>query len=214
MAGLSKKIGLFGGSFDPVHLGHLILAQDLIEFCAFDRLYLIPARHAPLREGGPEASAEQRLELLQLATADQDRIGVLDLELERPGISYTVDTVRRLRERWPEENLYWIIGADQLQKLAQWKSIEALGGLCEFLVLSRPGYAPEPPAALPASVSWRLVNQRALEISSSEIRCRLREGRVVDHLLPVPVARRIAELKLYQNLNLNTHQSTAYGSSS
>lgn len=214
MAGSSRKIALFGGSFDPVHHGHLILAHDALDAFALDRIYFIPAGCAPLRDEAPSASSEERLNLLRLATSDEERFGVLDLEIRRGGTSYTVDTVRELRREWAGDRLYWIIGADQLRQLDQWHEVSRLAQLCTFLVMSRPGYALEAPDNLPEGLVWYPLPARQLDISSSEIRSRLAQGKTVRHLVPERACARIEELGLYQNLRKDTEQNIAYGSSS
>jgi nicotinate-nucleotide adenylyltransferase len=133
----AMKIGFLGGSFDPVHLGHLAIAQDALEGAGLDRVDFIPAAVSPLKGRELTATAAQRLEMVRLAIAGDARFGVLDLELRRGGTSYTVDTVRELRALFPGAELFWVIGADQLARLAEWKEIGELVRLVEFVHLAR-----------------------------------------------------------------------------
>ena len=131
------KLGFLGGSFDPVHLGHLLIAQDALEGLRLDRVDFIPAAVPPLKARELTATPEQRLAMLRLALEDDARFGVLDLELRRGGMSYTVDTARELRWRFPDAILFWVLGTDQVQRLAEWKDIGELAGLVEFVHLAR-----------------------------------------------------------------------------
>jgi nicotinate-nucleotide adenylyltransferase len=173
------NIGLFGGSFDPVHIGHLRAAQDAFERCGLDKLLFIPAGHAPLK--GPErASGLHRIAMLQAVTDGDPRYGVSDFELSRDGPSYTVDTLEHFRAIWPDDRLFWIIGADQLGKLMRWKAADRLRDLAEFICLERPGFDPEEPTGF----SVHRVSGHETEVSSSEIRERIDRGLSVDGLVP------------------------------
>jgi nicotinate-nucleotide adenylyltransferase len=120
------KIGFLGGSFDPVHFGHLLAAQDAYEQCKLDRLILVPAAKAPLKPNDETCSTEDRLALLRAAVEWDKRFEVSDIELRRGGVSYTIDSVRHFRALYPNDELYWIIGGDQLPKLHLWKDIAEL----------------------------------------------------------------------------------------
>ncbi len=188
------RIGVLGGSFDPVHLGHLTIARDARERMGLDRVVFMPAAHAPLKEREPGLAAPLRVELLRAALASEPGMEVSTLELERGGTSYTIDTARALRRLHPEAELFWIIGADQAARLADWREIGALAELVEFIVLDRPG-VPAPTAG-PARLH-RLEGHR-IEISSSEIRRRILLGLPARHFLPAPVADRIEKDELYR----------------
>ncbi len=191
------KIGLLGGSFDPLHIGHLVIAQDALEGLGLDRVDFIPAAESPLKGRELTASAEHRLEMLRLATEGDARFGVLDLELKRGGMSYTVDTVRTLADRSPGDRHYWILGSDQLQRLAEWKSIGALVGLVEFVHLFRPGVGP---AVAPPIPGLRLhsVPGHEIAISSSELRDRVSRGLPLVPFMPMKVAEFIATHSIYR----------------
>jgi len=196
-AAAPRRLGVMGGSFDPVHLGHMIAAQDAREALGLDRVIFMPAAHAPLKDAAPRVSDAVRLELLRAAVAGDPALEVSALELERGGVSYTIDTARALRHAHPVDSLFWIIGTDQAARLAQWREIGALGALVQFIVLTRPGHA-APAQAAPAGVTLHPVTAHAVEISSSEIRARLAAGRPVRWFLPAPVADRIEAGHLYR----------------
>jgi nicotinate-nucleotide adenylyltransferase len=189
-----RRTGIFGGSFDPVHLGHLIAAQDALEGLALDRVVFVPAAQAPLREGSPGIAAPARLELLRLAIAGDPGFEVSPIEIDRGGTSYSIETARALRVLWPDDRLFWIIGGDQAARLSQWRAIEELAGIVEFIVLERPGCAYDAPSV--PGLRLHLVSAHAIQISSSDIRRRLSAGLPVHHFLPAAVARRLGREKL------------------
>lgn len=194
-----RRLGVMGGSFDPVHLGHLIAAQDAREALDLDRVIFMPAAHAPLRDQAPRVSDGERLELLRVAVGADPACEISTLELERGGVSYTIDTARALRHAHPVDSLFWIIGSDQAARLAQWREIGVLAQLVEFIVLTRPGYTASP-AGLPDAVRLHPVTAHVCEISSSEIRSRIAAGRPVRWFLPAPVAERIESQNLYREV--------------
>ena len=190
------KIGILGGSFDPVHFGHLIIARDVLEQMELDRLFFVPAARVPLKANAPQASDAKRLAMLEIAIEDDPRFGVLDLELRSGGVSYTFNTVRALRKRWPTDQLYWIIGADQLMQLDRWYSIRKLAAWISFISIDRPGYPNTPPKSLPA-LKLLPVKAHSLDISSSEIRSRVARGLSIRYLLPDKIAVYIEDHNLY-----------------
>jgi nicotinate-nucleotide adenylyltransferase len=191
------KIGFLGGSFDPVHFGHLIAAQDAYEQHQLDRLFLVPAAQAPLKPDDVQCSTEDRLAMLHAAVEWDDRFEVSDYELRKGGVSYTIDSVRHFRELFPDDDLYWIIGGDQLPKLHLWKAIEELAKLVEFIFLERPGH---PVKATPAVPGLRLhrCDGHLVEISSTELRERIRLGLSLDYFVPHKAIVHIAEKRLYR----------------
>lgn len=185
------KLGLFGGSFNPVHHGHLITATRAAEAAGLDRVLFIPAAQSPLKNGGDQAPAKDRAAMLRLALRGNRRFGFSGLELARGGISYTIDTLREIRRMTPAR-LYLILGADAARLLSRWKSIQEIRRLASFLVVARPG------DRLPARLSGgRIVRAPLVEISSSEIRDRVRKGLSIEYLLPKPVERYIFQKGLY-----------------
>ena len=192
------KIGFLGGSFDPLHLGHLVIAQDALEGAGLDRVDFIPAAVSPLKGRELTATAAQRLEMVRLAVAGDPRFGVLDLELRRGGTSYTVDTVRELRGRLPGAELYWVIGTDQMVRLAEWKDIGELVRLVEFVHLTRPGVAEAAPPAIPGLKLHRVAGHE-VAISSSELRERANRGLPLWPFVPLKVADFIEAQSLYRS---------------
>lgn len=195
---MPRRIGVLGGSFDPVHLGHLIAAQDAREALSLDKVVFMPTAQAPLKDRAPGVTSADRLGLLRAAVAEEPAFEVSTLELDRGGVSYTIDTARALRHAHPVDSLFWIIGADQAAQLAQWREIGALAGLVEFIVLARPGYTPPAPDRVPAGVVLHPVTAHVVEISSSEIRRRIAAGLPVRWFLPAAVAHRVESENLYR----------------
>jgi len=191
------KIGFLGGSFDPVHFGHLLAAQDARERHGLDRVVFVPAFHAPLRGSDePRAPAPDRLAMLQAAVAGDRRFEVSDFELARGGVSYTIDSARHFRGLYPQDELYWIIGGDQLPRLSLWKDVAALAKLIEFIVMERPGFSLEGAPAVPGLRLHRYEGH-VFAISSTELRERAGRGLPLDYFVPPKVAALIEEKELY-----------------
>jgi len=191
------KIGIFGGTFDPVHNGHLTAARDAAAQLNLDRVVLVPAARAPLKEDGLSANAADRLAMLRAAVGHDPLFEVSDFEVRRGGVSYTIDTVRYFRERLPDAALHLIIGADQWSQLGKWKDAGEIARQVTLVVVERPGSVIGPPPKGVADLKWQRCEGHRLEIASSDIRARLRAGRPVDSLLPPVVAAYINERKLY-----------------
>ncbi len=192
------KIGLMGGSFDPVHFGHLIAAQDAVEQHQLDRLILVPAAQAPLKPQEVSSSGPDRLAMLRAATDWDHRFEVSDLEIRRGGVSYTIDSVRHFRAQFPNDDLFWIIGGDQLPKLHLWRSIEELAQLVEFIFLERPGHPPKPAPTTIPGLRLHRCDGHLIEISSTELRDRVRRGLSLDYFVPHKAIVYIREKQLYR----------------
>ncbi len=190
-----KRIGLFGGSFDPVHIGHLLVAQAACEELALDRLFFIPAAQSPFKPESPPTPSTLRLRMLRLALAGRLNCEIDDQEIQRGGTSFTIETVRAYAARFPQTELSYLIGADHVPTLPKWREADELARLVEFVVIPRPG---EVPAASPASFRIRVLGGWPIRLSSSEIRARVRSGLRVDHLVPPGVAEVIHEAGLYR----------------
>jgi nicotinate-nucleotide adenylyltransferase len=188
------RIGLFGGSFDPVHLGHLLVAQAAREELRLDRLFFIPAAQSPFKPEGQPTPAPLRLRLLRLALTGLEWCELDDQEIRRGGISYTIDTARNYTKRFPEAELFYLIGADHLQQLPKWRQAPELAGLVEMAVIPRPGQSV---TVLPAPFSGRTLVGFPLGVSSSQIRTRIKSGLPIDHLVPPAVAESIRNNRLY-----------------
>lgn len=193
----SVKIGFLGGSFDPVHFGHLLAAQDAYEQHKLDRLILVPAAQAPLKPNDVQSSIEDRLAMLRASIEWDARFEISDLELRRGGVSYTIDSVRHFRAMYPNDELYWIIGGDQLPQLHLWKDVTELAKLVEFIFLERPGY---PIKARPEIPGLRLhrCDGHLLAISSTELRERTRKNLSLDYFVPHKAIVYIKEHSLYR----------------
>lgn len=215
------KLGLFGGSFDPVHLGHLLVAQAAREELGLDRLFFIPAAQSPFKPERGLAPAPERLRLLRLALAGMPWCEIDEQEIRRGGVSYTIDTLRDYSRRFPGATLFYLVGTDHALKLPQWREAADLARLAEFVVIDRPGdpvesMAASQPAAgpdnaspaaaageagmstrVPAPFRGRNLKGFRLGVSSSQIRSRVKAGLSIDHLVPRPVAEAIANNRLY-----------------
>jgi nicotinate-nucleotide adenylyltransferase len=191
------KIGFMGGSFDPVHCGHLQAARDACKFVRLARVIFVPAAHAPLKSSAPQASAADRLAMLRAAIKGEPRFAVSDHEIRQGGVSYTIDTMRHFRAEFPGARLHWIIGADQLARLPQWREIDALAKLVHFVVMDRPGTVVRPPAALPR-LRWSFCAGHRLALSSTALRARVRRGWPIDRLTPHKVIELIRQRGLYR----------------
>lgn len=187
-------LGIFGGTFDPVHNGHLMLADAALSELQLDRLYLVPAAQSPFKPEDTPTGNGARLELLQLAFADHDRCEIDPQELQRGGTSYTIDTLREYTARHPNATLTCLIGADHVPTLPQWRDAAQLSELAQFAAVLRPG---EPPAAFPAPFRGQWLQGQPVDIAASDIRVRVRSGQDIQHLVPAPVAGAIAKHQLY-----------------
>lgn len=191
-----ERLGLFGGSFDPVHQGHLLVAQAACEELALERLFFIPAAQSPFKPDGNPAPANQRLRLLRLALAGQNHYEIDEQEIKRGGISYTIDTVRDYAGRFPSAQLFYLIGADHIPQLPKWRLAEELARLVEFVVIPRPG---ETAGSLQPPFRLRTLKGFPLGVSSSQIRARVGAGLPIDLLVPAAVAEAIRGDGIYQD---------------
>ena len=186
------RLGLYGGTFDPVHLGHLILAHDALEQLKLDAVLFIPARQSPFKPGKTGANEKQRLAMLKLALKGREKFWLSRCELDRPAPSYAIDTAAEIHEAFPHAKLHWLIGADQLPDLHRWHRVAELKKLVTFALLPRG----EAPHRLPAGV-LSLPRPRRVDISATEIRLRVKSNLPIDHLVPAPVAAYIVRHQLY-----------------
>ena len=190
----TSRLGLYGGSFDPVHCGHLLVAQAAREELSLTRLYFIPAAQSPFKPELAPAPAPERVRLLRLALVGRSWCEIDEQELARGGVSYSIDTVRDYARRHPGAELHYLIGADHVPTLAAWREAEALAALVRFVVIPRPG---QRPTCLPAPFRGQELVGFPLGVSSSQIRERLRQGRSVQGLVPETVADAIQNSGLY-----------------
>lgn len=200
-----RRIALFGGTFDPVHLGHTRVAEVAAEQLGAERVIFIPAKCSPLKGFLPHASDEDRLMMVTLAVAGNGRFAVSDCELKRPAPSFTIDTVRQFkREYGAQTAIHWLLGADSVPDLAHWYQIRELIDECNLTTMLRPGYAPDFDRFEPmwgarrvAKLKQDVVRTPLIDISSTEIRRRLAEGEEVGGMLHPEVLKYIQERHLY-----------------
>ncbi|MDD5483685.1 MAG: nicotinate-nucleotide adenylyltransferase [Kiritimatiellae bacterium] len=203
---MQRRIGIFGGTFNPVHLGHLILAQDALEVFDLERILFVPCNLPPHKDAARLVSSSHRAAMLERALEDNPDFEVCDLEIRMGGTNYSIDTVRRLRKACPGCELFFIIGSDSLLELHQWKEINELAKLCRFATFIRPGFEIKKTAGadlkLDPVLSRELIENIAavhqIDISSSDIRHRIAEGMNIRYLVPGAVAVYIAEHNLYK----------------
>ncbi|MFC4811298.1 nicotinate-nucleotide adenylyltransferase [Paenibacillus sp. GCM10023250] len=192
------KVGFMGGTFDPIHYGHLLAAETAREACGLDEVWFVPSGHPPLKEHGPVADGDSRLEMVYRAIDFQPYFRAMNLELEREGTSYTVDTIQALAGQYPGRAFSIIIGADRVNDLAQWHDIDALAQLASFIGVTRAGETLELDR-LPASIADKLtvVEMPRIDISSTAIRERAAAGRSIRFLVPDKVHSFIRRNGLY-----------------
>lgn len=187
-------IGLFGGSFDPIHLGHLIVGRAVAEALGLEALRFMPTGEQPLKRGRHVASAAQRVAMVAAAVEGEPGLSLERIEADRLGASYTVDTLRALRAREPGREFVVLLGADAAADLDQWHEVAALPGLARLVAFTRAG------AARPSHpLLHQVVEAPAVEISSTAIRRRVAAGRSIRYLVPEAVAEYIAAQGLYRN---------------
>ena len=198
------KVGIFGGTFDPVHNAHIGIAKNAVESFALDRLLFMPCAVPPHKPGRITAPAEDRLAMLRIAAAEVPGAEVSSFEINKGGLSYTVETLEILRRDHPEWDIWFIIGMDSLNNLHKWKRCEELPGLCTFATMMRPeqktpveivpGFSPEVSRRLLAHVAHGPM----IDVSSSEIRLRIAKNLPIEYLVPRAVAEYIREHRLYE----------------
>lgn len=205
MAPSVKRLGIFGGTFNPPHLGHLRIAQEAWYRYQLDEVLFIPAAQNPLKDESPAdyISAAQRLDLLETALEPDARFTVDTLELDRGGNSYTIDTLRAIHGLQPQRELYLILGADAALTLPNWKDIKLFGSICMMVICNRPG-AGDLSAGLPQELEelglrWEFMPLPLLDISSSDLRKRIRSGKPIRYLVSDAVAEQIHSNQLYRD---------------
>jgi nicotinate-nucleotide adenylyltransferase len=183
-----KKIAIYGGTFDPIHHGHLIVAREALERLGVDEVIFIPARVSPLRKTAPIAKDEIRLLMIQAAIENEPGFAVDDCELRRPPPSYTIDTAEQIRQYKSNATIYCLIGEDNVGKLTKWRRFADLEKMVRFVVLDRTGQRP--------SHVYPVI-RRKIDISATEIRKRVASGRSIQYFVPPAVEEIIRREKLY-----------------
>ena len=187
------KIGILGGTFNPIHVGHLILAEEAREKLLLDKIIFVPAATPPHKDISNIAKAQNRFEMLKLALKDNGHFSVSDIEIKRQGRSYTIDTLREFKKLYPKNELYFIIGSDLLKYLDEWKDLGEIIKMVKFIVATRPGY---PLEKIPSYISTLAI--RAVDISAFEIRNAIKENKSFRYLVPARVFDYINKRKLYK----------------
>jgi len=183
-----KKIAVYGGTFDPIHHGHLIVAREALERLGAEEVIFIPARVSPLRKTAPVARDEIRLLMIQAAIKNEPGFAVDDCELRRPPPSYTIDTIEQIRQLKGDATVYCLVGEDNVDRLTKWRRFANLEKMVRFVVLDRSGQRPH--HAYP-------VIRRKIDISATEIRKRVATGRSIRYFVPPAVEEIIRREKLY-----------------
>lgn len=187
------KIGILGGTFNPVHIGHLILAEEAREKIGLDKIIFVPTYLPPHKNNSEIASASDRFEMIKTAISKNKSFLVSDIEIKRQGKSYTIDTIREFKKKYPKDELYFISGSDVLKYLEDWKDLSEILKIVKFVVATRPGY---PLEKIPSYIST--VSIRAVDVSAFEIREAIKENKSFRYLVPEPVSGYITKKKLYR----------------
>ncbi len=186
------KIGILGGTFNPVHIGHLILAEEAQEKLGLDKVIFIPANLPPHKDNIDIANPRARLKMLKLAIKGNKHFAVSDIEIKRSGRSYTIDTIKALREKFLKDELFFIIGSDLLKYLEEWKDLSEIFKIVKFIAATRPGY---PLENIPAYI--KTLEIRAVDISGFSVRQCIKNGKSFRYLIPEAVFDYIEKTKLY-----------------
>ena len=201
------RVGLYGGSFNPIHVGHLLIARSVAEQLGLEKVYLIPAAVPPHKPKHNLAGPEHRWQMVCLAAEGEDFLEPSECELRRQGPSYTIDTVKHFAEQiGPEAELHWIVGADSLSELTTWYQIERLLDMCKIITAARPGWEQVDTSGLSRHLGRGQVQRLMdgvlqtprIEISSSDIRHRVAKGLPIRYLVPSAVEEYIAKHGLYR----------------
>lgn len=190
------RIGIMGGTFNPIHYGHLLAAQEAWQRFKLDKVIFVPSAQPPHKQK-PEVCAQHRYKMIQMAINNNEHFTISNIEITRKGISYSEDTIRAFKEIYGDENrLYFIIGVDAIAELNTWKNVENLPNLCQFIAVNRPGYQ------LSIEERWlsciHLLEIPGVNISSAQIRQRIKQGKSIKYLIPQEVERYIEEHLLYK----------------
>ena len=198
------RLGLFGGTFDPPHIGHLLVAQDVVEGLALDRLLFVPAGIPPHKEREDLTPAPIRLQMVKAAVQGNDTLGVSEVELGREGPSFTVDTLRHFRGMHPDGDLFFLMGADQVTEFQDWQDPEDVAELATLVAFTRDGAAPSTLSSKTltsgAEVNFKQMPVTRIDISSTDIRERVEHGRSIQYLVPDDVRRIIESHRLYRSV--------------
>ena len=195
---VKKRLGVMGGTFDPIHHGHLVAASEVVSQFHLDEVVFVPTGTPWQKDGRPVSAAEDRYLMTVVATMSNPQFSVSRIDIDRKGPTYTTDTLRELHHLNPDAELFFITGADALSQIFSWRDAEELFGLAHFIGVTRPGHTLTDPGLPAGGVS--LVEVPALAISSTDCRLRVSRGEPVWYLVPDEVVRYIDKRKLYRDL--------------
>ncbi len=195
--GRARRIGIMGGTFDPIHHGHLVAASEVQDVFDLDEVVFVPTGQPPFKRDRAVTLAEHRYLMTVIATASNSRFSVSRVDIERDGFTYTVDTLRDLRTSYPDAELFFITGADVLPEILSWKDSEELWGLAHFVGVTRPGHTLNL-EGLPSG-KFSLLEVPAMAISSTDCRARVRKHAPIWYLVPDGVVQYIAKYRLYRD---------------
>ncbi|MGV0347787.1 nicotinate-nucleotide adenylyltransferase [Corynebacterium sp. 23_3061] len=193
------RLGIMGGTFDPIHHGHLVAASEVADLFSLDRVLFVPTGQPWQKKNRSVTPAEDRYLMTTIATGSNPRFSVSRVDIDRGGPTYTVDTLHDLHERYPNAELFFITGADAVARMATWRDCSEMMSLATFVAVTRPGYSLEKTELGPLGNSVTMVEVPAMAISSTNIRARARANRPIWYLVPDGVVQYIAKERLYQS---------------
>lgn len=194
----AERIGVMGGTFDPIHHGHLVAASEVADVFGLDRVIFVPTGESWHKSARTEASAEHRYLMTNIATASNPRFSVSRVDIDRPGPTYTVDTLTDMRALFPTAELFFITGADALSHIASWRDAEMVAQMATFIGVTRPGFVVDRAGLGVFEDRVTVVEVPAMAISSTDIRRRVRERRPVWYLVPDGIVQYISKEGLYR----------------
>jgi nicotinate-nucleotide adenylyltransferase len=201
-----KALGVLGGTFDPIHYGHLVAAQYAAYGFHLDRVIFMPTAQPPHKNANGVLDARHRVAMVELAIADNTAFELSTLEVERSGVSYTIDTIETLQQTYPGTEIYFIMGMDSIYILDTWKDVERLVDMCRFIVVTRPAYQldrNQPALQQVPEKFWAqadFLEVPAVDISSTNLRYRVQQGQPIRYLLPPAVEQYIYDNSLYREV--------------
>ena len=199
---LSPRIGFFGGTFDPPHNGHLQIAQAAIKQASLDKLLLCPAHHAPLRTEQSLFSPKHRLEMVSSICQNRPKMDVLDTEIEHGKRRYSFETIQEIKSQFPDNKIFFILGADQFSRLSEWKNVDFLAQSVHFLVFARHSKNPAIPSV--ENINFSFMDNDLINISSTDIRKHIHSQQLPVSLLPIEVFNYLSSQNLSQLENITT----------
>jgi len=187
-----RKIGILGGTFDPIHIGHLLIAKQCQDLLGLEKIIFVPCFISPLKRNKPMLDAATRLKLVKMAVQDNKAYEVLDWEVKQGKVSYTIDTLKFLKQKYPvNTRFYFISGSDVLKHLEKWRKVDELFKLCQFIVVKRPCFSTKVPKGAV------LVETNITDISSTQIKQRLKQGKSIRYMVPDSILSCL--IKYFQN---------------